>query len=210
MHLEFVHNGIADVQNGTADVVQNGTADVKLDATTTRLPFHPVRAYKYRSGSYRNLPSVNEEDEARKMLQDFYRKDELQKIRLQRMYPRSNSTSARNRHLESKSRNETSEVYTFWFSCNNYNTCIAVTALVACVITTVVIVCFVCLCLQLRFSKTKFSPEEWWRQPAATPLLMIPSLEDDDMNVPKKELVRLRKYLKKYMSINQNLKDKRF
>ena len=196
--------------------MQHGSIDLQKNAlnttTPTRPPFHQVQDGRMNRPTYgktpeKNVSSVNKQKDAQKSLQDFYHNEELRNIRLRRLYPPTNTTVSANSTTQPKKirkpGNETNPVYTLWFSCNNVNVCVILTASVASLISILLVLVLVGLCLHCRKSRSKFSPEEWWKQPAATPLLLIPSMKEDDDQVPKKELVKLRKYLKKYMSISQ-------
>ena len=190
--------------------MQHGSIETNA-LKTTRTPYHLVPAGKRYKPIYGKTPDkvspVNEKEGAQKTLQDFYHNEELRNARLRRLYPATNTSVSENSKTQpkklpkhAKPGNDTNPVYTLWFSCNNVNTCVILTASVASLLSVLLVLCLVGLCLHCRKSRNTFSPEEWWKQPAATPLLLIPSMQDDDQ-VPKQELTRLRKYLKKYMSI---------
>ena len=166
----------------------------------------------------------HEKEAAAKALHEFNHHEELMMLRYRhpevhngnhtQVQSGTHSTvknDAVHRNPFSKQNKPRKDLFVFWFSCSNIETCVALTALATSLTCTLFIFGIVMMWFRWKQSKRKFSADEWWKQSAATPLLLVPSLKDDDDDQPQaktEDLLRLRKYLKKYMAISQARKQK--
>ena len=206
--------------------------------STTAFPIKSVHSTIFPTSlKYRQLNSVpvktmrqkerqdssgkTQKEAAAKALQEYYHNEELKALRQRAMISAAGDSEANedNTHRNTSSKQDKpKQMSIVWFSCSNIATCVAITAFATSLVCTLFIVGIIILwlrCGQSRKNKLekKFSADEWWRQPAATPLLLLPTLNDDDddqhhHHAKSEDILRLKKYLKRYMSINQTTQQK--
>ena len=165
-----------------------------------------------------SVMAENERLNAARQLQDYYRLENLRELRLRPMNVAVEQTHMEMdamRNEKKKVEPETGHFVAFWvFSCSRINNCIAITAVGITFICMSAMFFIVAVCYRIRKSK-RFSPDEWWceqHQQTRQPLLLVDRsmLKDDvpqEQQINSEELYKLKKYLKKYMSMNERTKE---